>query len=60
VGAALLGFRALVGVHVGAELGCLLGALITLVVAAAITFATPGGRRSVEDLRQLFGRKRMA
>ena len=58
--AALLGFRTLAGPGLGPELGSLLGALITVAVATTITWATPGGRRSFRDLRQLFGRKKMA
>lgn len=59
VGAALVAFRVTVGERLRPELGCVLGALITLAVGAGITWATPTGRRSFQDLRQLFARKKV-
>jgi hypothetical protein len=60
VGAALLAFRATLGRDLSPGLGCSLAALITVLVAGTLMLATPGGRRSFDDLRQLFGAKNKA
>jgi PST family polysaccharide transporter len=58
VGAVLLAFRATLGRSLSPGIGCSLSALITVVVAGALVLATPSGRRSVNDLRRLFGSKK--
>lgn len=58
VAGALLVLRHFGGGGMRPALGCALGALTTLGVTWAVTWATPGGRSSVRDLIALFGRKK--